>query len=63
MESLSLEPELIRDVHHPLDEDGPHRPVEVLLPLFYVERIDGIAYLSGVQKTKGLCLSQHIEFG
>lgn len=47
---LSLQPKLVRDVHHPIHKNGSHRPVEVLLPSFYVLRINRVAKISCVQK-------------
>ena len=57
---LPFEFELVGDVHHPVHQDGSHGPVEVLLLLLDVERIDFIANLSGIQETDRFRLTLHV---
>jgi hypothetical protein len=61
VQGLSLESKLIGNVDHPLDENGPHCPIEVFLFLFNIQRIDLVTHLPVVQKAHSLSLTQPLH--
>lgn len=61
MQGLSFESKLIGNVDHPLDENGPHCPIEVFLLLFNIQRVDLVTHLPVVQKAHSLSLTQPLN--
>lgn len=59
---LPFETKLVTDVHHPVDEDGPHEPVEISLSEFDVIGLYDILFLSVFESNYGLDFGSHVEF-
>ena len=54
MIGLPLQPKLITHMHHPINQNRPHKPIEILLPHFYIVGLDYILSLPVLQTDDGL---------
>lgn len=61
MESFPLKPELITNMHHPINKNGPHEPVQIFLPQFNVIGLHNVFCLSLLQTNYGFDFGRDIQ--